>query len=251
MKDGTKEQREEALCEPTVECETDRGLPRRYLSGSGPRARSEARAAPEHVHIWRSFQKPGAHWPARQGHVGPGPARPWPAPPPTAPPAPPPRARDPGRPGSCSRGSRRVACVRSALPCPGTAAQQGGPGLRPETAKPGEGRAPIRGESLGPRPCGSCAPHAPRGFPYKAPGVAGAPQPVPGWGRAGRIPGGPGSGHHIPVTWERGPQFCHYNHVRVATSLEEGSSRGWVSLDIDGGCGGSGRCVMLASWGTL
>lgn len=116
------EERQEAQCKPAAECETDRGLPRRYLSGSGPRARAGARAAPEHVHIWRSFQKPGAYWPARQGHVGPGPARPWPAPPPTAPPAPPPRARDPGRPGSCSRGSRRVACVRSALPCPGTAA---------------------------------------------------------------------------------------------------------------------------------
>lgn len=46
---------------------------------------------------------------------------------------------------------------------PRTAAQQGGPRLRPETAKPRAGRAPIWGESRGPRPSMNSAPRTPPG----------------------------------------------------------------------------------------
>lgn len=92
----SKEAREDTEREPAAASETVRGLPRRYLSEAGRAREPAARAAPEHVHIWRSFRTPGAHWPAREGHVGPlARSRPPPAPPPTAPPALPPGAGDP------------------------------------------------------------------------------------------------------------------------------------------------------------
>lgn len=96
--DAKDEREENAEHGPAAASETERGLPRRYLSEAGRARQPAARAAPEHVHIWRSFRTPGAHWLARPGHVGPrARPRPPPAPPPTAPPAPPPRAPDPAR----------------------------------------------------------------------------------------------------------------------------------------------------------
>lgn len=96
--DAKDERRENAMRGPAAASETERGLPRRYLSEAGRARGPAARAAPEHVHIWRSFRTPDAHWLARPGHVGPrARPRPPPAPPPTAPPAPPPRAPDPTR----------------------------------------------------------------------------------------------------------------------------------------------------------
>lgn len=137
---GETEQRKDTQRKPAAECETDHGLPRRYLSGSGPRAPAEARAAPEHVHIWRSFQKPGAYWPARQGHVGPGARPPLARASANRPARAAPACSRPGR-GAGLRGSRPsgVRAIGPALPryCsregPGCAPKLPGPrGPRPE-----------------------------------------------------------------------------------------------------------------------
>lgn len=126
-----------------------------------------------------------------------------------------------------------MAWVRSALPCPGTVAQQGGPALRPETAKPGAGRTPIWGESRGPRPSGFCAPHAPRSFPYRLRGKLGRRSTC----QAGdRIPRGSGERPPHPSHVVGGHQFFHYSQVRVDPFTGGGVVTG-LGIVIGGGVG--------------
>lgn len=159
--DAKDERRENAMRGPAAASETERGLPRRYLSEAGRARGPAARAAPEHVHIWRSFRTPDAHWLARPGHVGPR-ARPRPLPHRPQRPRPrrpralrTPRARpcaDPraGRGGGCPPGVAGRAAGPNGQPRPGTAALWGRARLHPETAWP----------RARPRPKPGCVPAA-------------------------------------------------------------------------------------------
>ena len=157
---ASKEAREDTEHEPAAASETVRGLPRRYLSEAGRARGPAARAAPEHVHIWRSFRTPGAHWPAREGHVGPrartAPNRPARA----APGRPRPPDWDPaltgarvgwvGAPGGLQGWSRRRPGADLGAPPRDCRAPWGRARLHPETAWPGAGRHPEQG--VYPRP---------------------------------------------------------------------------------------------------
>lgn len=87
--------------------------------------------------------------------------------------------------------------------------------MRPETAKPRAGRAPIWGESRGPRPSVNSAPRtppgaSPTGSVWSRAAAAGA------WlGTGWQGPRGSGERPSHPRHVGGGHQFCQSSHVRV------------------------------------
>lgn len=247
----TAEQRDDYKRTLAAASETDRGLPRRYLSEAGRARGAVARAAPEHVHIWRSFRTPGAHWPARPGHVGPrARPRPPPAPPPTAPPAPAllprPRARDPApnstRAGwpSALRGCERIAertAGPTGRPRPGTAARRGGRArLHPETAWPGAGPRPESGCVAATRPRWGAV-HPSRPLRASSPGSAErlAAKAIPGSGAGlgeGRVK--VSADRHVSL-WSWGTpgsrDLAPWSHTAATTALAPPPEKGAPCLE--------------------